>query len=105
MKPIELTSANFADETAAGLTVVDFWASWCGPCKMLAPIVEELSGELTDVKFGKVNVDKEQELAAVFQVDAIPTLYFIKDGKAINKMVGLTAKETLKKMIEACQRA
>ena len=103
MKPIVLTKANFEQETAAGLTVVDFWASWCGPCRMLAPIVEELAEEEQGVKFGKVNVDEEQELAIRFGVNAIPTLAFIRDGKLVNQSVGLVPKERLQAMIRASQ--
>ena len=99
MKPIVLTKDNFDAETSEGLTVVDFWASWCGPCKMQAPILDELAEELTDVKFAKVNVDEEQALAIRFRVDAIPTLCFIRDGKLVNQAVGLTVKERLKTMI------
>ena len=101
MKPIVLTSENFKDETAAGLTVVDFWASWCGPCRMLSPIVEELAEETPDVKFGKVNVDEQPMLAMQFRVDAIPTLAFIRDGKLVNQSVGLVPKEKLQAMIAA----
>lgn len=99
MKPIVLTKDNFEAETASGLTVVDFWASWCGPCKMQAPILDELANELTDVKFAKVNVDEQQELAVRYRVDAIPTLCFIRDGKLVNQAVGLTQKDRLKAMI------
>lgn len=99
MKPIVLTKDNFDAETAEGLTVVDFWASWCGPCKMQAPILDELAAELSDVKFGKVNVDEEQQLAIRFRVDAIPTLCFIRDGKLVNQAVGLTKKDRLQAMI------
>ena len=99
MKPIALTKDTFDGTTAEGLTVVDFWASWCGPCKMQAPILDELADELTDVKFAKVNVDEEQQLAIRFRVDAIPTLCFIRDGRLVNQVVGLTTKDRLKAMI------
>ena len=105
MKPVDLTSATFAAETAAGVTVVDFWAAWCGPCRMLSPIVEELAGEMTDVKFAKVNVDEEPALANAFRVNAIPTLVLMKDGKAVGQSVGLRGKPELKAMIEAAKRA
>ena len=100
MKPMELTTATFENETAAGVTVVDFWASWCGPCRMLSPIVEELAGEMTDVRFAKVNVDEEPGLANAFRVDAIPTLVFMKDGQAVGQTVGLQGKEELRGVIE-----
>ncbi len=96
----ELTSANFAAETARGLTVVDFWASWCGPCRLLSPIVEELAGELTDVNFAKVNVDDEPELANRFGISAIPTLVMLKNGEPAAQSVGLKGKEELRSLIE-----
>ena len=105
MKPMDLTSANFAAETAQGVTVVDFWASWCGPCRMLSPIVEELAGEMTGVKFAKVNVDEEPALANAFRVDAIPTLVMLKDGKFADQTVGLQGKEELRTAIERVARA
>ena len=100
MKPMELTAATFANETASGVTVVDVWASWCGPCRMLSPIVEELAGEMTDVRFAKVNVDEEPALANAFKVSAIPTLVFMKDGQAVGQTVGLQGKEELRGVIE-----
>ena len=105
MKPVELTTQTFETETAAGVTVVDFWASWCGPCRMLSPIVEELAGEMSGVKFAKVNVDEEPTLANAFRVDAIPTLVFMKDGKAVGQAVGLQGKDALRAMIEKVKGA
>ncbi len=105
MKPVELTAQTFETETAAGVTVVDFWASWCGPCRMLSPIVEELAGEMSGVKFAKVNVDEEPTLANAFRVDAIPTLVFMKDGKAVGQTVGLQGKDALRAMIEKVKGA
>ena len=96
----ELTNANFAAETARGLTVVDFWASWCGPCRLLSPIVEELAGELTDVNFAKVNVDDEPDLANRFGINAIPTLVMLKNGEPAAQSVGLKTKEELRSLIE-----
>ena len=100
MKPMELTTATFENETASGVTVVDFWASWCGPCRMLSPIVEELAGEMSDVRFAKVNVDEEPVLANAFKVSAIPTLIFMKDGQAVGQTVGVRGKEDLRAVIE-----
>ncbi len=97
----ELTGANFAAETARGLTVVDFWASWCGPCRLLSPIVEELAGEMPEVNFAKVNVDDEPDLANRFGINAIPTLVFLKGGTQVAQSVGLKTKEELRSQIEA----
>ena len=105
MKPIELTTATFENETASGVTVVDFWASWCGPCRMLSPIVEELAGEMTDVRFAKVNVDEEPALANAFKVSAIPTLVFMKDGQAVGQTVGVRGKEDQRAVIEKVKQA
>ena len=100
MKPMDLTADTFQEQTASGVTVVDFWASWCGPCRMLSPIVEELAGEMTDVRFAKVNVDEEPVLANAFKVNAIPTLVFMKDGQAVGQTVGLQGKEDLRAVIQ-----
>ena len=96
----ELTNANFAAETAQGLTVVDFWASWCGPCRLLSPIVEELAGELAEVNFAKVNVDDEPDLANRYGINAIPTLVILKGGYQVAQSVGLKTKEELRGLIE-----
>jgi thioredoxin 1 len=99
---IELTKDNFQASIAEGVTLVDFWAPWCGPCKMQLPIVEELSAELGDqAKIGKINVDNEPELASQFGVMSIPTLILFKDGQPVDKMVGLQPKEALKTKILA----
>lgn len=91
----ELTLNNFANETESGVCVVDFWASWCGPCRMLAPVMEELEAERPDVKFFKVNVDDESDLAAMFGISSIPAVFRIDDGKAVARHIGYADKATL----------
>ena len=85
---------NFDAEVMQAQTpvVVDFWASWCGPCRMLSPIVDEVAEERTDVKVGKVNVDEQPELASQFGVMSIPTLLVFRDGKLANQAVGARPK-------------
>lgn len=98
-KIIELDSSNF-DSTISGGSVpvvVDFWAPWCGPCKAIAPILEELAEEMGDaVKICKVNVDNNSEVAGKYEIRAIPTILIFKDGKVSETVVGLTSKEDLK---------
>jgi thioredoxin 1 len=96
---ITLTSENFEKETKKGIIIVDFWAEWCGPCRMVSPILEQLSEEMKNIKFGKVNVDEEVELAEKFEISSIPTLMIFKDGKVISTQVGAMSKERLKSWI------
>ncbi len=98
-----VTKENFAAEVeqAAGLVVVDFWASWCGPCMMLKPVLEELSGEMTNVKFCKVDVDEQMELAQRFGVQSIPTLVCMKDGQIEKTLIGYRDKASLRAELEA----
>ncbi|MBM7566564.1 thioredoxin [Paenibacillus sacheonensis] len=96
-----LTKDNFNSSIESGVTLVDFWAPWCGPCKMQLPIVEELSTELAGTaNIGKINVDEEPELASQFGVMSIPTLILFKDGQPVDKMVGLQSKDSLKNKIQ-----
>ena len=82
------------------LTLVDFWAAWCGPCRMIAPVVEELANETEGVTFAKVNVDENADVAIGLGIQAIPTLFLFRDGKAVDKAVGVQTKEALRAMIE-----
>ncbi|EXX85499.1 thioredoxin [Paenibacillus darwinianus] len=98
---VTLTKENFSKSIESGVALVDFWAPWCGPCKMQLPIVEELSTELQgQATIGKINVDEEPELASQFGVMSIPTLILFKDGQPVDKMVGLQSKDALKTKIK-----
>ncbi|MDO8281858.1 MAG: thioredoxin [Thermodesulfovibrionia bacterium] len=95
---INVTSSSFEKDVAqaAGLVVVDFWATWCGPCKIISPIVEELATEYVGkAAFGKINTDENPDLASRFNIRGIPTLMFFKNGKNIDQLVGAVPKATL----------
>ena len=98
---IDLDKKNFNKFISDGIVVVDFWAAWCGPCKIMAPIFEEIANEMKGkVKFGKVDVDSESELAQRFQVMSIPTTIFFKDGEQVDRAVGAMPKEDLVEKIK-----
>lgn len=100
MAILDVTDKDFAKETAEGLVLADFWAPWCGPCKMIAPVLEELDGEMNDkVKIVKLDVDENQETAGKFGVMSIPTLLLIKDGNVVDQVVGFQPKEALVELI------
>lgn len=99
----ELTKSNFKTEVENydGLVVIDLWATWCGPCIMLAPVIEEIEKEMPDVKFCKINVDDERELAMEFKIQSIPTIAIVKNNTFLDLSVGLVPKEKLVKLINA----
>lgn len=100
---MEITDANFQDEIAEGngLAMVDFWAAWCGPCRIIAPFVEQLADEYAGrVTVGKLDVDANQRTAAQFGVRSIPTVLFFKDGKMVDQVVGAVPKPALERKIQ-----
>ncbi|MCC8016789.1 MAG: thioredoxin [Clostridiales bacterium] len=101
MSVLTITKDNFQSEVMESdkPVLIDFWATWCGPCQMMSPIVDEVADETEDVKIGKVNVDEEVQLAAMFGIESIPTLVVIKNGKTVNTSVGLCTKEEVLEMI------
>ena len=97
---LQITDANFEELVNSGKPMVlDFWAEWCGPCRMLSPVVDEIAEERTDIKVGKVNVDEQQELAATFNVMSIPTLIVLDKGQVVNQSVGVRPKKQILTML------
>jgi thioredoxin len=90
--PVTLTDAAFQAATSTGAWVVDFWAAWCGPCRTIAPVIEQLAAERRNVRFGKLNVDENPRTAAAFKVQGIPLLVFIRDGAEVGRLVGAVPK-------------
>ena len=101
MATIDITAETFEETIEKNdIVIVDFWAEWCGPCKILGPRFEELSNEIKDVKFFKLNVDNNQQTAAKFQIRSIPTLLLFKNGQLAGQIIGALPKDSLKQKIE-----
>lgn len=96
---LQLTTNNFKSTIGKGVTIVDFWAEWCGPCRALAPAFEAVSGELKKVTFAKLNVDEERELASEYGIMSIPCLVVFKDGTEVDRLIGNMSKEALKQKL------
>ncbi|WP_318246922.1 MULTISPECIES: thioredoxin [Halobacillus] len=100
MAIVKATDQTFTEETGQGLVLADFWAPWCGPCKMIAPVLEEIDAEMSDqVKIVKLDVDENQETAGKFGVMSIPTLLLFKDGQVVDQVIGFQPKEALTEII------
>ena len=102
MNPVVVTGENFEVEVLQSEKPVlaDFWADWCGPCKMLSPVVDQVAGETEEVKVVKINVDENEELAMRFKIMSIPALVVFKDGQEVNRSVGVIPKEQILELIK-----
>lgn len=98
--PVELNDGNFDQEIKSGKAIVDFWAEWCGPCKILGPRFEEISKEMPDIKFFKLNVDESQGAASKYGIRSIPTMIMFRDGQKIGQVIGAMSKDALKDKFE-----
>jgi len=103
MAEIVITTSNFEEVVLKSdvPVLVDFWAAWCGPCKMLSPIVKEIAEEVEGIKVGKVNVDEEPDLAMKYKIMSIPTIMIFQDGEVVNKAIGMQTKAGLLEMLKA----
>lgn len=98
-----ITDQNFQAEVLESdmVTLVDFWAPWCGPCKIMGPVIDEIASEMPNIKFGKMNVDEQAETPSHYQVMSIPTMIVFKGGKPMDQMIGVQDKNAMKKKLEA----
>lgn len=103
MSVLTITKENFEAEVINSKepVLIDFWAAWCGPCRMVSPVVDEIAAEVQNAKVCKINIDEEPELARRFRVMSIPTLIVMKDGQVVNSAVGAQPKENIKQMLNA----
>lgn len=99
---INITKENFESEVLKSdkKVLLDFWATWCGPCMMLSPTIDEVANEVSNIKFGKVNVDEQGELAQQFGISSIPTLVVVQDGKVVKQSVGLIPKSAILELLQ-----
>jgi thioredoxin len=97
--PVTLTDANFRQQIAQGKAVVDLWAPWCGPCRMIAPVIEQLAAERRDIRFGKLNVDENPRTAQEMSARGIPLIVFFKDGAETGRVVGAVPRQQLESAI------
>lgn len=102
MSAIKITTENYENEVLNSdkPVLLDFWAAWCGPCKMVSPLVDEIALENADIKVGKINVDEQPELAAKFGVMSIPTLVVMENGKEVNRSIGAMPKANILKLVK-----
>ena len=102
MGVLKITSENFKSEVleSSQKVLIDFYADWCGPCKMMGPVVEEIAEEHSDVKVVKINVDNAEDIAIKYQIMSIPTLVVVKDWQEVNRSIGLISKEKIEELIE-----
>lgn len=100
MKLLSLNDDNFDKSVQSGVSIVDFWAIWCGPCRLMTPVVEDIAKEMTDINVYKLNVDDHPELTAKFNIMSIPTVIIFKDGVEVDQTVGVVSKSVLAKKIK-----